>query len=89
MEFGNLIGDKLMTNNWMFEDVKAFKRVDEKYNERFINDTKSFIENEVSLLELAQNVGNLYKDKIKYKKEGDLKPILLWLYWQNLRNISI
>ena len=78
-----------MTNNWMFEDVKAFKRVDEKYNEWFINDTKSFIENEVYLLELAQNVGNLYKDKIKYKKEGELKPILLWLYWQNLRNISI
>ena len=89
MEFGNLIGDKLMTNNWMFQDVKAFKRVDEKYNERFINDRKSFIENEASLLELTQNVGNLYKDKIKYKKEGDLKPILLWLYWQNLRNISI
>ena len=77
MEFGNLIGDKLMTNNWMFQDVKAFKRVDEKYNERFINDRKSFIENEASLLELTQNVGNLYKDKIKYKKEGELKPILL------------
>ena len=30
MEFGNLIEDEVMTNSWMFEDVKAFKRIDKK-----------------------------------------------------------
>ena len=85
-----------MTNSWMFEDVEAFKRVDKKYDERFIKDRKNFMENEASLLELALNVSNLYEQKIKYEKEGYLKPILLWLYWKNretfeknLRNISI
>ena len=60
MEFGNFIEDELSTNSWIFEDVEAFKRVDKKYNERFIKDRKNFIENEVSLLELALNVRNLY-----------------------------
>ena len=83
MEFGNLIEDELMTNSWMFEDVKPFKRVDKKYDERFIKDRKNFIENEASLLELALNISNLYKHKIKYEKEGYLEPILLWLYWKN------
>ena len=50
-----------MTNSWMFEDVEAFKRVDKKYDERFIKDRKNFIENEASLLELALNVSNLYE----------------------------
>ena len=56
MEFGNLIKYELMTNRWMFEDVKAFKRVDKKSEEYFIKDRKNFIENEASLLELALNV---------------------------------
>ena len=60
MEFGNFIEDELSTNSWIFEDVEAFKRVDKKYNERFIKDRKNFIENEVSLLELALNIRNLY-----------------------------
>ena len=83
MEFGNLIEDELMTNSWMFEDVEAFKRVDKKYDERFIKDRKNFIENKAFLLELALNVSNLYQYKIKYEKEGYLKHILLWLYWKN------
>ena len=77
MEFGNLIEDELMTNSWMFEDAKPFKRVDKKHDERFIKDRKNFIENEASLLELALNISNLYEYKIKYEKEGYLKPILL------------
>ena len=60
MEFGNFIEDELSTNSWIFEDVEAFKRIDKKYDERFIKDRKNFIENEVSLLELALNVRNLY-----------------------------
>ena len=59
MEFGNLIEDELMTNSWMFEDVKTFKGVDKKYDERFIKERKKFIENEVSFLEPALNVSNL------------------------------
>ena len=59
MEFGNLIEDELMTNSWMFEDIKTFKGVDNKYDERFIKERKKFIENEVSFLELALNVRNL------------------------------
>ena len=80
----------------MFEDVEAFIRVDKKYNERFVKDRKNFIENEALLLQLAQRVSNLHEYKMKYEKEGYLKPILLWLYWkieklsrENLRNISI
>ena len=68
MEFGNLIEDELMTNSWMFEGVKAFQRVNKKYEERFTEDRKNFIENEVSLRELALNVSNLYEYKIKYDK---------------------
>ena len=85
-----------MTNSWIFEDVEAFKRVDKKYNERFIKDRKNFIEDEASLLELALNVSNLYEYNIKYEKEGYLKPMLLWLFWKNIetferkkRNISV
>ena len=77
MEFVNLIEDELMTNSWMLEDVEAFKRVDKKYDERFIKDRKNFIENKAFLLELALNVSNLYQYKIKYEKEGYLKHILL------------
>ena len=80
MEFGNLVEDELMTKSWMFEDVEAFKRVDKKYDENFIKDRKDFIENEASLLELALSVSNLYEWKIKYEKEGYLKPLPLWLY---------
>ena len=73
-----------MANSWMFEDVEAFKRVDKNYNKRFIKDRKNFIESEVLLLELALRVSNLYEYKMKYEKEGYLKPILLlWLYWKN------
>ena len=36
--------------------------------ERFIEDRKNFIENEVSLRELALNVSNLYEYEIKYDK---------------------
>ena len=82
MEFGNLIEDELMTNSWMFEDAEPFKWVVKKYDERFIKDRKHFIINEASLLELALNVRNLCEHKIKYEK-GDLKPILLWLYWKS------
>ena len=66
MEFGNLIEYELMTNRWMFEDVKAFKRVDKKYEECFIKDRKNFIENEASLLELALDVSNLYEHNTLY-----------------------
>ena len=82
MEFGNLIEDELMTNSWMFEDAEPFKWVVKKYDERFIKDRKHFIINEASLLELALNVRNLREHNIKYEK-GDLKPILLWLYWKS------
>ena len=47
----------------MFEDVKAFKKVDKKYDERFIKDRKNVVENEASFLELALNVSNLYECK--------------------------
>ena len=67
MEFGNLIEDELMTNSWMFEDVKTFKGVDKKYDERFIKERKKFIENEVSFLEPVLNVSNLQEYKIKYE----------------------
>ena len=50
-----------MKNTWIFEDAKAFKRVDKKFDERFIKDRKNSIENEASLLELALNVSNLYE----------------------------
>ena len=40
MEFGNLIKDELMTNSWMFEDVKTFKGIDKKCNETFIKERK-------------------------------------------------
>ena len=63
MEFVNLIEDELLINSCMFEDVKAFKRVDKKYDERFIKDRKNVVENEASLLELALNVSNLYECK--------------------------
>ena len=72
-----------MKNTWIFEDAKAFKRVDKKFDERFIKDRKNSIENEASLLELALNVSNLYECKIKYEKECYLKPIRLWLNWKN------
>ena len=49
MELGNSIEDELVTNSWMFGDVKAFQRVNKKYEERFIEDRKNFIENEASL----------------------------------------
>ena len=68
MELGNSIEDELVTNSWMFGDVKAFQRVNKKYEERFIEDRKNFIENEGSLRELALNVSNLYEYKIKYEK---------------------
>ena len=67
MEFDNLIEDELMTNSWMFEDVKTFKGVDKKYDERFIKERKKFIENEVSFLEPVLNVSNLQEYKIKYE----------------------
>ena len=66
MELGNSIEDELVTNSWMFGDVKAFQRVNKKYEERFIEE--NFIENEASLRELALNVSNLYEYKIKYEK---------------------
>ena len=72
-----------MKNTWIFEDAKAFKRVDKKFDERFIKDRKNSIENEASLLELALDVSNLYEYKIKYEKECYLKPIRLWLNWKN------
>ena len=68
-----------MTNSWMLEDVKAFKRIDKKYDERFIKDINIFIENKASLLELVLNVSNLHEYKTKYEKEGYMKPMLLWL----------
>ena len=68
MELGNSIEDELVTNSWMFGDAKAFQRVNKKYEERFIEDRKNFIENEASLRELALNVSNLYEYKIKYEK---------------------
>ena len=68
-----------MTNSWMLEDVKAFKRVDKKYDERFIKDINIFIENKASLLELVLNVSNLHEYKTKYEKEGYMKLMLLWL----------
>ena len=67
MEFGNLIEVELMRNSWMFEDVEACKRVNKKYDEGFIKDSRSFIENETFLLELALNVSSLYEYKIKYE----------------------
>ena len=51
----------------MFEDVEACKRVNKKYDEGFIKDSRSFIENETFLLELALNVSSLYEYKIKYE----------------------
>ena len=71
-----------MTNSRMFEDVETFKMVDKKIRRSFINYRK-FIENKAFLLELGLSVSNLYEHKIKYEKEGYLKPILLWLYWKN------
>ena len=41
------------------------------------------IEHEAFSLELALNVSKLCENKIKYEKEEDLKPILLWAYWTN------
>ena len=82
IEFGNLTEDELMTNSRMFEDVETFKMVDKKIRRSFINYRK-FIENKAFLLELGLSVSNLYEHKIKYEKEGYLKPILLWLYWKN------
>ena len=69
MEFSNWIEDELMTNSWMLEDVEAFKRVDKKYDERFIKDINIFIENKASLLELVLNVSNLYEYKQNMKKK--------------------
>ena len=88
MEFGNLIEDELITNSWIFEDVKAFKRVDKKCDELFIKDRKNFIENESSLLELALNVSNLHKYKIKYEKKKVIWNLYCFGYIGNIEKLS-
>ena len=83
MEFGNLIEDELMINSWMFEMLKHSKGLIKNTMNVSLRTENFFIENKTSLLELVLNLSNLYKYKIKYEKQGYLKPILFWLYWKN------
>ena len=46
----------------VFEDANAFKKVNAKYDEKWLVNSKNFIENDASLLELALNVHDLYED---------------------------
>ena len=49
-------------NSLINEDANAFKKVKAQYDEKWLVNRKSFIENEASLLELALNVHDLYED---------------------------
>ena len=60
----------LKKNSECFEDGKAFKTIDPKYNEWWIEDRKYYIEKQASLLEVTLNISNFYKYKVKFDREG-------------------
>ena len=68
-------------NIWYFEDVN-------EHDLQFVIDWKNWIENEASLLDLALNVACYYEYWDHYRKEGELKPILVLLYWKNREAIG-
>ena len=76
-------------NGVIFADIDAFKRIHPKYNDRFAKDYNEWIENYVSLLELALNIVNLYEYKYRFDYEGGIHPILLWKYWKNMEAFEI
>ena len=66
-----------------FEDVEAFQKINIKYNQKYVEDYKKWVEKEASLLDLAHNIIDYYGYWYLYRKESVLKPILVWIYWKN------
>ena len=63
-----------------FEDVEAFQKINIKYNQKYVEDYKKWVEKEASLLDLAHNIIDCYGYWYLYRKESVLKPILVWIY---------
>ena len=62
-------------NSLVFEDANAFKKVNAKYDEKWLVN-RNFIENDVSLLELVLNIHDLDKDRVNFE---DMKIVKLLL----------
>ena len=43
-------------NSLAFEDIEAFQKINIKYNQKYVEDCKKWLEKEVSLLDLAHNI---------------------------------
>ena len=65
-------------NSLVFEDANAFKKVNAKYDEKWLVN-RNFIENDVSLLELVLNIHDLDKDRVNFEDMKIVK-LPLWLY---------
>ena len=77
------MGFKEANNSLAFEDVDAFQKINIKYNQKYVEDYKKWVEKEASLLGLAHNIIDFYDYWYLYQKESVLKPILVWIYWKN------
>ena len=77
------MGFKEANNSLAFKDVDAFQKINIKYNQKYVEDYKKWVEKEASLLGLAHNIIDFYDYWYLYQKESVLKPILVWKYWKN------
>ena len=76
------MGFKEVDNSLAFEDVEAFKEINIKHNQKYVNDYKKCVEKEASLLDLAHSIIDYCIYWYLHQKEGILKPILVWKYWK-------
>ena len=77
------MGFKEANNSLAFEDIEALQKINIKYNQKYVEDNKKWVEKEVPLLDLAHNIIDYYDYWYLYRKESVLKPILIWIYWKN------
>ena len=71
------MGFKEANNSLAFEDIQALQKINIKYNQKYVEDNKKWVEKEVLLLDLAHNIIDYYDYWYLYWKESVLKPILV------------
>ena len=77
------MGFKEANNSLAFEDVEAFQKINIKYNQKYVEDYKKWVDKETSLLDLAQKIIDYYDNWYLHQKESVLKPMVVWIYWKN------
>ena len=69
-----------LNNSLAFEDGEAFQNINIKYNQKYVEDYKRWVEKEASLVDLAYNIIDYYDCWYLYQKQSALKSIFVWIY---------